>query len=135
MSETILEVDEMAKTNYKSVDVYIKTFPPNTQKVLRSVRKAIKEVVPDAEETISYQIPTFKLNGKYVIYFAGWANHISIYPKPRSSESSNKQLARFRGGKGTVQFPLDKPIPYPLIKKIVKFRLKDILEKSAINKK
>jgi uncharacterized protein YdhG (YjbR/CyaY superfamily) len=125
----------MAKTNYTSVDEYIKTFPPSTQKVLHSVRKTIKEVIPDAEEVISYQIPTFKLNGKYIIYFAGWANHISVYPKPRGSESLNKQLAKFKGGKGTVQFPLDKPIPLPLVKKIVKYRLKDTLEKSSMNKK
>jgi len=116
----------MAKTNYKSVDHYIKIFPANIQKVLRSVRHTIREIIPEAEEIISYQIPAFKLNGKIVIYFAGWPNHISVYPKPRSNEELNKQLSKYKGGKGTVQFPLDKPIPLSLIKKIVKYRLKDI---------
>jgi len=119
----------MAKTNFKSVDEYIKTFPGNVQKVLRSVRKTIKDVIPDAEEIISYQIPTFKLNGKYVIYFASWANHVSVYPKPRGNDTLNKQLSKFKGGKGTVQFPLDKPMPLSLIKKIVKYRIKESLEK------
>ena len=115
----------MAKTNFKSVDDYIKTFPVDVQKILKSVRKTIKEGVPDAEETISYQIPTFKLKGKYVIYFAGWANHISVYPKPRSNDALTKQLSIYKGGKGTVQFPLDKPMPLSLIKKIVKYRVKE----------
>lgn len=115
----------MVKKNLKTVDEYIKTFPDDVQKVLRSVRKAIKEVVPDAEESISYQIPVFKLSGKYIIYFAGWKDHISVYPKPGSSETLNKELAKYKGGKGTVQFPLDKPIPLSLIKKIVKLRVKE----------
>lgn len=115
----------MAKTNFKSVDEYIKTFPGNVQKILKSVRKTIKEVIPGAEEIISYQIPAFKLNGSYLIYFAGWKNHISLYPKPRNNEALTKQLSVYKGGKGTVQFPLDKTIPLSLIKKIVKYRVKE----------
>lgn len=125
----------MAKTNYKSVDHYINAFQDEIQIILTSVRKAIKEVIPDAQEIISYQIPAFKLNGKIVIYLAAWTNHISVYPKPKSNEALNKQLAKFKGGKGTVQFPLDKPIPLSLIKKIVKYRLKDISKKSVSIKK
>lgn len=120
----------MAKTNFTSVDEYIKCFPGDVQKILMSVRNAIKEVIPDAEESISYQIPVFKLNGKVIIYFAGWVNHLSVYPKPRGNGELNKQLAKFKGGKGTIQFPIDKPVPLSLIKKIVKLRVKESLPKS-----
>jgi uncharacterized protein YdhG (YjbR/CyaY superfamily) len=124
----------MAKTNFKSVDEYIKTFPGNVQKALRSVRNTIKQVIPDAEEVISYQIPTFKLYGKYIIYFAGWANHISVYPKPRSDGALIKELYKFKGGKGTVQFAIDKPIPLSLVKKIVKYRVKENSERQKSKK-
>lgn len=125
----------MAKTNYKSIDHYINAFPDEIQIILTSVRKAVKEIIPEAEEVISYQIPAFKLNGKIVIYFAAWTNHISVYPKPGSNEALNKQLAKFKGGKGTVQFPLDKQIPLSLVKKIVKYRLKEIHKKPISKKK
>jgi uncharacterized protein YdhG (YjbR/CyaY superfamily) len=91
--------------------------------------ETIKDVVPGAEETISYQIPTFKLNGSYLIYFAGWKNHVSLYPVPRGNDLFKKELSNYKGGKGTVQFSLDKPIPIPLIKKIVKYRIKETSEK------
>ena len=116
---------ESQKNNFKTIDEYIKTYPKDVQKILKLVKLTIKEVIPTSAEVISYQIPAFKLNGKYVIYFAGWQNHISVYPKPRSNETLNKQLAKFKGGKGTVQFPLDKTIPLALIKKIVKYRVKE----------
>ena len=122
----------MAKTNYQTIDEYISSLPDDVQNVLNMIRKAIREVIPDAEETISYQIPTFKLNGKYIIYFAGWKNHISVYPKPRGNNALKKELSKYKGGKGTVQFPLKKPIPVSLIKKIVKYRIK---ENSAMIKK
>jgi uncharacterized protein YdhG (YjbR/CyaY superfamily) len=115
----------MAKTNYQTMDEYIGTFPKNVQKILGEVRQTIKEVIPEAEETISYQIPAFKLNGSYLIYYAGWKNHISLYPAPRGSETFKKELSKYKGGKGTVQFPLNKPIPYALISKIIKFRLRE----------
>lgn len=113
-----------AKTNFETIDEYIKTFPKDTQAVLEKLRETIRKTVPTAAETISYQIPTFKLNGKYVVYFAGYTNHVSVYPLPSDKEIA-KELARFRSGKGTVRFPLDEPIPYALVKKMVKALLKE----------
>lgn len=119
----------MAKTNYQTIDEYKATLPKNTQVILEKVRNTIQKAAPKADETISYQIPTFKLNGKYLIYFAGFKHHVSIYPAPRGVEAFKKELSKYKGGKGTVQFPLDKPIPLSLITKIVKFRVKENLER------
>lgn len=126
----------MRKPIFSTIDEYISTFPMNVQDILGKVRKTIKEAVPEAEETISYQIPAFKLppkadepsaqNGKYLVYFAGWKKHISIYPVSAQMEKSIKGLSLYKtSGKGSVQFPLDKPIPLPLIKKIVKYMVKE----------
>ncbi len=109
----------------ENIDEYIATFPENTQKLLQQVRTSIKKVVPAVEETISYGIPTFTLNGGYLIYFAGYKNHISLYPAPRGNELFKEELSAYKGGKGTVQFPLDKPMPFNLITRIVKFRIKE----------
>lgn len=114
----------------KSVDDYIAGFPAEVQEILKKVRSTIKKVAPQAEESISYQIPTFKINGKYLIYFAGFKNHISVYPAPRGAQEFKEELSRYAGGKGTVQFPLDKSIPYGLITRIVKFKLKENLAKA-----
>lgn len=120
----------MAKTNFQSVDKYIATFPKNVQIILEEVKQAIKEVIPGAEELISYQIPAFKLNGSYIIYFAGWKNHISLYPvTDEIKEKFKKDISSYKTSKGTLQFPLDKPMPLALIKKIVKHKLKDNLER------
>lgn len=116
----------MAKIKCKTIDEYIHTFPNNVQGKLETIRRIIKEAAPGSEETISYQIPTFKTNGTYLIYFAGWKNHISIYPISPAMETSIKELSKYRtSGKGTVQFPLDKPLPLSLIKKIVKYMVKE----------
>lgn len=109
----------------ENIDEYIATFPENTQKLLQQVRTSIKKVVPAVEETISYGIPTFTLNGGYLIYFAGYKNHISLYPAPRGNELFKEELSAYKGGKGTVQFSLDKPMPFNLITRIVKFRIKE----------
>jgi len=101
------------------MDEYISTFSGEVKKRLTRIRRLVRETVPDAEETISYQIPTFKLNGKYLIYFAGYKDHISLHPAPSGSEAFNKQIARYKSGKGTLRFTLDEPLPLPLIKKIV----------------
>lgn len=111
------------KISFKSIDEYIGTFPEDIQKILEELRGMIKAAAPDAEETISYNIPTFKLNGKYLIYFAGWKSHISIYPIPIGSEAFNKQVAKYAEGKGTLKFPIDKPLPLKLITKMVKLKL------------
>lgn len=114
----------------RDIDDYIAGFPEDVQKILKKVKATIKKTAPDAEETISYQIPTFKLNGRYLIYFAGFKNHISLYPAPRGAKEFKTELAAYEGGKGTVQFPLDKPIPFDLIKRIVEFKVKENQEKT-----
>jgi uncharacterized protein YdhG (YjbR/CyaY superfamily) len=119
----------------KDIDDYIAGFPKDIQKILEKVRATIRKAAPGAEETISYQIPTFKLNGTYLIYFAGFKNHISLYPAPRGAEEFKKELAAYEGGKGTVRFPLDEPIPFDLIKRIVKFKVKENQEKAKGKKK
>jgi len=118
----------MPKINFSTIDKYISTFPKDVQKKLESIRQTIKKSAPGAEETISYQIPAFKLNGP-LIYFAGFKNHVSLYPAPRAAAEFKKELSEYKGGKGTVQFPLDKPIPLSLIRRIVKYRIKENFNK------
>jgi uncharacterized protein YdhG (YjbR/CyaY superfamily) len=113
------------RQHFKSIDEYISIFPEDVQKILEKVRTTIYEVAPKAEGTISYQIPTFKLDGKYLIYFAGYEHHISLYPIYAGNESLKKELAPYLSGKATAKFQLDEPIPYDLIKKIIKFRMKE----------
>jgi uncharacterized protein YdhG (YjbR/CyaY superfamily) len=113
----------------KDIDEYIAGFPKDVQKTLSKIRSTIKKAAPKAEEAISYQIPTFRLNGN-LIHFAAYKNHIGLYPAPRAVEKFKKDLARYGAGKGTLRFPLDEPIPYDLITKIVEFRAKQNLEKA-----
>ena len=120
------------KVTLNSIDEYIATFPEDVQKILRQVRATIKAAAPEAGEKISYGIPTFTLNGKYLIYFAGWKNHISIYPIPTGTEAFNKEVSQYVEGKGTLKFPLHKPMPLKLISMIVKLRIADNLEKAGI---
>jgi uncharacterized protein YdhG (YjbR/CyaY superfamily) len=117
---------------FASIDEYIGTFPKEVQKLLETVRRTIKAAAPKAEEKISYNMPTFLLNGKYLIYFAGWKHHISLYPVPVGSDAFNKEVSKYAAGKGTLQFPLDKPLPLKLITKIVKLRIEDNLEKAEV---
>ena len=118
------------RTAPKDIDEYIAGFPNDVQKMLEKIRMTIRKAVPDAEEAISYQIPTFTLKGKYLIYFAAFKKHIGLYPAPRGIEKFKKELSVYEGGKGTVRFPLDKPIPFGLIERIVKFRVKESLERA-----
>lgn len=118
------------KEKFTTIDEYIATFPEDVQGVLKKIRQTIRRTVPAAEETISYQIPTFNLDGKYPVYFAGYKNHVSLYPIPSGREIL-KELAPYKAGKGTVRFPLDEPIPYDLVKKIVAFRLKESRAKKS----
>ena len=118
-----------SKSAPKSINAYIAGFPNDVQQILEKIRKTIRKAAPDAEETISYLIPTFTLKGKYLVYFAAYKKHIGLYPAPRGSEKFKKELSRYEGGKGTVRFPLDKPIPLALITRIVKFRIKENLER------
>lgn len=118
------------KVSFSSIDEYIATFPEDVQKIMKQLRRTIKAAAPDAEEKISYGIPTFTLNGKYLIYFAGWKNHISIYPIPSGSEAFNKEVSQYVEGKGTLKFPMDKPLPMKLITKIVKLKVAENLKSS-----
>jgi uncharacterized protein YdhG (YjbR/CyaY superfamily) len=106
-----------------SMDEYIATFPEDVQTLLKQVRKTIKTAAPEAGERISYGIPTFTLNDKYLIYFAGWKSHISIYPIPVGDEAFNQEISQYVAGKGTLKFPIDKPLPLKLITKIVKLKV------------
>lgn len=116
-----------------TVDEYIKSFPPKTQSLLKQLRKTIKATAPKADELISYGIAGYKYHG-VLVYFAGFTNHVSVYPAPRTAPEFKKELAEYKGGKGTVQFPLDKPLPLGLVKKIVKYRLKQNEERSLLKK-
>ena len=119
-----------SKKQLKTIDEYIAAFPKEVQDVLEKIRSAIRESAPKAEEAISYWIPAFKLNGgRGSVYFAGWKNHIGFYPTSSGIEAFKKELAPFKQEKGSVQFPLDKPIPYDLVKKIVRYRVTGNLEK------
>jgi uncharacterized protein YdhG (YjbR/CyaY superfamily) len=120
--------NSMMRKKPTNIDQYIAEFPEETQMILDKLRATIKKAAPKAEETISYAIPCFKYHG-YLIYFAGYKNHTSIYPAPRATEAFKKELAAYKGGKGTVQFPNDKPLPLGLITRIVKFRIKMNLER------
>jgi uncharacterized protein YdhG (YjbR/CyaY superfamily) len=118
------------QTAAKDIDEYIAGFPIDVQERLQKIRMTIRKAAPEAEEKISYQIPTFTLKGKYLIYFAAFQKHIGLYPAPRGIEKFKKELSLYEGGKGTVRFPLDKPIPFGLIQRIVKFRVKENLERA-----
>lgn len=111
---------------FSSVDECISKSPPEVAKRLTKIRKLIRSKIPDAIETISYGVPAYKLNNKPVIYFAGYKNHISIYPAPREEKEFKNELSIYKGGKGTIQFPNDKPVPYELIERIVDFRLSQL---------
>jgi uncharacterized protein YdhG (YjbR/CyaY superfamily) len=109
-----------------STDEYIARFPPEVQKALGEVRALIRATAPDATETISYGIPTFDLNGKHLVHFAGYQKHIGFYPTPRGIEALEKELEPYRHGKGTLQFPLDQPLPTDLIRRVVEARVADV---------
>ena len=101
-----------------TIDEYIAGFPPNTAEILRQVRATMHAAVPDGEETITYGIPTITLGGKYVVYFAGWKHHISVYPVPVGDEALQQAVEPYKAAKGTLKFPLAKPIPYDLIARV-----------------
>jgi uncharacterized protein YdhG (YjbR/CyaY superfamily) len=106
-----------------TIDEYIAAFPDDVRAILEQVRATIRAAAPGAQETISYQIPTFKLGAKYLIYFAGYKRHISLYPAPIGIAEFEAAVSSYGAGKGTLKFPLDKPIPYDLIARVVEYRL------------
>ena len=118
------------QTAPKNIDEYIAHFPHDVQEILEKIRMTIRKAAPEAEETISYQMPTFTLKGKYLVYFAAFKKHIGFYPAPIGNAEFKEELSVYGAGRGTVKFPLDKPIPFDLISKIVKFRAKENLERA-----
>lgn len=125
----------MAKTDFQSVDEYIASHPQDTQAILQRVRSTIRSAVPGAEETISYQIPTYKLQGEAVVYFAGWKKHYSVYPaSERVIEAFADELAPYEVEKGTIRFPLAQPVPVKLIEGIAALRAKEAGERAATKK-
>lgn len=121
--------------NYTDVDTYIRDYPKNVQNILNKIRQVIQVAAPQAEEAVKYGIPTFMLNGRNLVHFGGFKNHIGFYPTPSGTIHFKKELSAYEGGKGSVQFPLDRPIPYTLIKKIVQFLAKDNALKSKKEKR
>jgi uncharacterized protein YdhG (YjbR/CyaY superfamily) len=113
---------------FKDIDSYIAEQVPDVRARLEQIRQAIKTTAPKAEEVISYGMPAFKFHGM-LVYFAAFKNHIGFYALPSGNEAFQKELSAYKQGKGSIQFPLDKPVPLALIKKIVKFRVKENLEK------
>jgi uncharacterized protein YdhG (YjbR/CyaY superfamily) len=118
----------ISKIQPKTIDEYIVMFPQNVQDILKKLRRVIRQSAPGAEETISYGIPTFKLKG-YLAHFAAYKNHIGFYPTSSGIEAFKKELSSYKQGRGTVQFPLDKPVPFDLVKKIVAYRVRENLAK------
>ena len=115
-----------------TIDEYIAEFPPDTQARLKQVRELVRETAPeDAVETISYAIPTFDLRGKHLVHFAGYDRHVGFYPAPTGMEAFKKDFEGYKTGKGSVQFPLDQPLPTELIRRIVEFRVGEVLRKTA----
>ena len=119
----------MNMAKYTDIDSYIACFPQETQLILKKIRETIKKAAPEAKETISYGIPTFTFYGN-LVHFGGYEKHIGFYPGAAGIDSFKEELAAYKGGKGTVQFPLGSNIPYALITKIVKFRVLQNLEKA-----
>jgi uncharacterized protein YdhG (YjbR/CyaY superfamily) len=113
---------EGKKQRILTIDDYIQTFPKEVQKKLGSIRQLIRELAPEAQEKISYRMPTFYLNGN-LVHFAAYNNHIGLYPTPSGISAFKKELSKYKNAKGSVQFPMDESLPVDLIKRIVKYRL------------
>ena len=114
---------------FETIDEYIESFPENVQDILEKLRDTIRKTAPGAAESISYQMPTFKLDRKRLLYFSAWKNHIGFYSIPVGDAAFRKELSPYSGEKGSLRFPMDKPIPYDLVKKIVMFRMREIQQK------
>lgn len=123
-----------SKVQFANIDEYIALFPEEIKEILTNIRKIIKENAPEATEKISYQMPTFFLNGN-LIHFAAFKNHIGLYPTPTGIDAFKEELSKYKGAKGSVQFPLDQPIPYDLIKRIVLYRVAESTTKAEAKRK
>jgi uncharacterized protein YdhG (YjbR/CyaY superfamily) len=125
---------QTGQTTPKDIDEYIAGFPPDIQAILEQIRATIRAAAADAEEKISYQMPTFFLHGN-LVHFAAFKNHIGFYPAPTGIERFQDKLAAYQGGKGSVQFPLDAPMPLDLIGEIVAYRVQESLKKAEDKRK
>jgi uncharacterized protein YdhG (YjbR/CyaY superfamily) len=125
------ELMESGKTTYTTIDEYIRSFPKDIQRILVELRKVIKAAAPESVESISYRMPAFSFKGP-LVYFAAYKNHIGFYPIPGGVKAFEKELAAYKKGKGSVQFPIDKPLPLKLISKIVKFRVAENIKKHQV---
>lgn len=123
----------MERKEYSSIDEYIRSFPEHIRKKLEELRNAIKEFVPEAQEKISYQMPAFFLNG-VLVWFAGFSKHIGFYPGASGIDAFKSELSKYKHAKGSVQFPIEEPLPIELIKRIVSFRVEENLRKKKKNK-
>ena len=121
---------ENTKNNYNTIDEYIATFPTEVQKLLQEMRATIRAAAPEAQEKISYQMPTFYLKGN-LVHFAAYQKHIGFYPAPRGIEAFQTELAVYKGAKGSVQFPIDQPLPLDLVRRIVEYRVAENLKNKA----
>lgn len=117
-----------SRKKFQTIDEYITEFPEDIQEILEKMRKVIHDAAPEAEEAISYGMPTFKLHGN-LVHFAAYKNHIGFYPTPSGIEAFKEEISEYKSSKGAVQFPLNEPIPYDLVKKMVIFRVKENLQK------
>lgn len=118
----------MSNKSYQNIDAYISEFPIEVVAILNLIRNCIQDAAPIAKETISYNMPAFKYKTKILVYFAAFKNHIGFYALPSGNTEFHEELSTYKTGKGSIQFPLDKDIPFGLISKIVKFRIKEIDE-------
>ena len=123
-----------SESTFNNIDEYIANFSEDVQEILQELRATIRAAAPEAEEAISYQMPTFKLKGN-LVHFAAYKNHIGFYPAPRGIEVFKEELSAYKGAKGSVQFPIDQPLPLDLISRIVRFRVTENLEKAAAKSK
>lgn len=124
---------DASRKQFKTMDEYINTFPQDVQRILNELRQTIKEAAPGTEEMINYQIPTFTLHGN-LVHFAAFENHIGFYPTPSGMEAFKKELSSYKGAKGSVQFPINEPLPLPLIRRIVEYRVKENMERKPKKK-
>jgi uncharacterized protein YdhG (YjbR/CyaY superfamily) len=117
-------MDKKRSVKIETIEDYIAQYPGDVQRILKKLRQTIREAAPEAQEVISYRIPTFRLNGN-LVHFGAFKDHIGFFPTSSARENFDKELSKYEGGRGTIKFPLDEPIPYDLVRKIVKFRVKE----------
>jgi uncharacterized protein YdhG (YjbR/CyaY superfamily) len=125
---SLMAINVKASKRFETIDEYIATFPKNVQDILEELRKTIRDSAPNAKETISYQIPNFKLNGN-LVHFAAFKNHVGFYPTPSAINEFKKELSQYEVAKGSIKFPITEPVPFDLIMRIVNYRVKENLKK------